>query len=328
MTKSSNKNLVIVRTGATSEHLSWAEAPEGRSFDIIALTYGDPEQLNWDCSKQDKIEYEPGAKLGALHAWLSKNSAIFEQYEYIMLIDDDIRTNHHDINRLFRYTKTLGLEISQPSLSNASYYSIAITKSHGSFLHRWTNTVEVMAPIFKSQILAKCLPSFGMNPNGGGNIEALWNQHCSHPIGFIAIIDKIKVDHIRKVGAFGSGVEGNTDHMIPHYQQRMITTLTCKHPAFHNICALTIDGSFLHIGDKEFTDLACQDFLSSGISKHPEMSSRRTFLHQDDIYRQYRNGLILDYEAINNCEPLPAYIEGLTRTSASSAFNYEELKSI
>jgi len=328
MIKNTNKNLVIVRTGKKSEHLNWAETPEGRSFDIIALTYSDPNELNWDSNKQDNIEYEPGAKLGALHTWLSKNKSIFERYEYIMLVDDDIRTNHRDINRLFSYARTISLEISQPSLSRDSYYSLAITKRHPSFLHRWTNSVEVMAPIFKSQTLKKCLATFGINPNGGGNIEPLWNQHCTHPIGFIAVIDKITVDHIRKVGAFGSGVAGNTDHMIPHYQQRIISTLTCAYPAFNNICALKADGKFLHIGDKEFVDLAAQDILASGLEHHPEMSSKGTLIHQDDIYRSYLNTLILNYEAINNCDPLPDYLDGLTRMSMLSGLTYKELNSI
>lgn len=328
MIKSTNKNLVIVRTGQESEHLNWTETPEGRSFDIIVLTYIDPEKLDWDNKKQDKIEYEPGEKLGALHAWLSNSSSIFEQYEYIMLVDDGIRTNHRDINRLFNYTKMLSLEISQPSLSPDSYYSLAITKSHRSFLHRWTNGVEALAPIFKSQTLAKCLPTFGINPNGEGNIEALWNQHCSHPIGSIAVIDKITVDQIRRAGTLGSGVAGNTNYMTPHYQQRMISTLTCACPQFNNICALKADGKFLHMGDKEFIDLAAQDVLVSGLEQHPKMSSQGTLLHRDDIYRSYINELILNYEAISNCNPLPDYLDGLGLTSTLSAFHYQELNNI
>ena len=105
--KADRTNLVIVRTGNTSSHAQWHQK-KTRNFDIVNLTYSLKHQ--YQDHYQDRIAYEEGAKNGAIFSWLHKNISVFEDYEFIMLIDDDIDTCHDDLDRLFQYAKLADFE--------------------------------------------------------------------------------------------------------------------------------------------------------------------------------------------------------------------------
>jgi len=165
------KNLVIVRAGTESQHHKWIDKTESeRNFDIVALSYGHQEDF-FIKGSHDLFHYVPGPKLKGYQDWLQTNDHIFSKYNYIALLDDDIHTSHNDLDRLFAYCQALNISLAQPALTTDSYYSLLITRQHESFLHRWTNWVEIIAPFFKAELLRKCLKTFSLNLYGGGSME-------------------------------------------------------------------------------------------------------------------------------------------------------------
>ena len=156
-TTMNKKNLLLVRSGRSSLHPAWKdERSPCRDFDIIALAYGMKED-KYPEGSHDHFYFCPGPKSSGYYSWINENRSIFEEYKYIALFDDDIYTTHTDISRIFEYCEALDISLAQPALTPDSHYSLIITRQHQSFLHRWTNFVEIMAPIFKSKILADCL---------------------------------------------------------------------------------------------------------------------------------------------------------------------------
>ena len=143
----------------------------------------------------------------------------------------------------------LDLQIAQPALTPESNYSLMITRQHKSFMHRWSNWVEICA-IFRSDILKNCLETFPLNMYGGGALENLWPRYCNPVIGSMAIIDKIPV-HTRPVGSAGSGSPSDKTQSSNIIKKLWDSNYAGSSPS-DNICGLTIEGNFLHLGEIEF----------------------------------------------------------------------------
>jgi len=321
--KTDRTNLVIVRTGSTSSHAQWHQK-KTRNFDIINLTYSLKHQ--YQVHYQDRIAYEEGAKNGAIFSWLQKNISVFDDYEFIMLIDDDIDTCHDDLDRLFQYAKLADFEICQPALDQSSFFTLAITKRHPSFLHRWTNSVEIMCPIFKSSVLKKCMPTLEMNKEGGGNIENLWNHACQRRIGGIAIIDKISVHHNRETGSQGSGTKANSP-VDPLSRQQMISLMTCSFPMWNNICALKLNGTFIHFGEHNFLQQLADNIVDMGLQHHGQPPEGMK-LNEKLVAENYLTSHARTHHASQNC-PMPAELEaGLTELKNCSKHLFTKLLNI
>jgi hypothetical protein len=149
-----------------------------------------------------------GGKWDGLHAFLSAHPGVFDMYDWIWLPDDDIATTTESINRLFDIASHHGLELAQPSLTWDSYISHFITAHNPRFHLRWTNFVEVMAPLLRSAALRRIFPSFAGRKFGMG-LDFLWSRWMPEPSFRTAIIDSVSVRHTRPVGKgnLSSGAE-------------------------------------------------------------------------------------------------------------------------
>jgi hypothetical protein len=207
------RNLVVVRAGRNSLHAGWIEGPGEANFDLLVAAYeaGAPK------GPDEFRVFLPGRKIAGYHALFQYHPEIVTRYDLIALVDDDIQATTADFNRLFEIGRKYDLDLFQPALSLDSYFSYAATLSIGKrYLLRYTNTVEMMCPVFSARCLQAALRLFGLGYETG--IDLLWTRLNDTPWLRYAIIDDVVVRHTRPVGTTktmqGFGAEETYDSQV------------------------------------------------------------------------------------------------------------------
>jgi len=88
--------------------------------------------------------------------------------------------------------------LAQPALTPDSHISHVLTLRNRSFVLRFSNFVEIMAPCFSIHFLQQAWPSFGDIQSGWG-LDSLWPRLLPDWKS-IAIVDSVAVRHTRPVG--------------------------------------------------------------------------------------------------------------------------------
>ncbi len=190
------KNLVIVRAGDESLHSQWLG--ESKEFDLFISYYGSsPDKF---ASDGEFYEVRGGGKWSSIFSLLEENPQLFD-YRNIWLPDDDLQTTVDDINKMFSTFEQYSLTIAQPSLSNDSYVAFPIVVQQLDCVLRYTNFVEIMAPIFLNSVLKAIYKRFAGLKFGWG-LDYIWS-HEEHQKNFrnVAIIDAVCVKHNRPIGS-------------------------------------------------------------------------------------------------------------------------------
>ena len=189
-------NLIISPVGDNSLHNSWMG--DDANFDLVLLYYGDNENI-----AQSYLYYTPyvytakGEKYHLLKSFIQSNLDFISNYEYIWFPDDDVSISTQNINKLFKIATQYELSISQPAMEG--YISHEITKPISNSLLRYTNFVEVLAPLFDKETLFKVYDTFNLNYSSWG-YDYLWTHLLGYPKNKIAIIDDIIMTHTKPVG--------------------------------------------------------------------------------------------------------------------------------
>ncbi|WP_162272805.1 DUF707 domain-containing protein [Nocardia lijiangensis] len=191
------RNLVVLRAGDASLHEQWLAGPVPRTWDLVVSYFGDdPHRYRTgDVLRLDR----KGPKWPALHHVLTVDLAeSIDDYDYIWLPDDDLATDTAAVNAIFEYAARYRLSLSQPALTEDSYYTHEITLVDRRFDLRYTNFVEIMAPCFRREFLLRCLPTFDATQTGWG-LDFHWPRFVPDTSS-IAIVDAVTVRHTRPVG--------------------------------------------------------------------------------------------------------------------------------
>src|SRR6185437_6182046 len=101
----------------------------------------------------------PGPKWTGLLASIRAHWDLVSGYRYIWLPDDDLRSTTGAVNRLFERCCEFELDLAQPALTRDSYFSHLITLEHRQFLLRFTNFIELMAPLGSLRQIERMLPT-------------------------------------------------------------------------------------------------------------------------------------------------------------------------
>ena len=191
-----DKYLIISPLGDKSICETWLQ--QEPNFDIVFLYYGDNINTPISYLKYTSHIYSAkGTKFALIKAFIQDNLELISQYSYIWFPDDDVRISTEEINRLFDFAKERNLSICQPSMDG--YVSHEITKPVKNSLLRYTNFVEVLAPMFNLDALLKVYETFDENYSSWG-FDYLWAHLLGYPQDKIAIIDDIVMTHTKPVG--------------------------------------------------------------------------------------------------------------------------------
>lgn len=120
-------------------------------------------------------------------------------YDYVWFPDDDIDISGPDAERLFALAHEHDLQLCQPSLSaESACTNWPVTKHVENSVVRRTNFVEIMAPLFRMDALAKCLSTFTEN-NCGWGLDFLWARILGDKD--MGVIDAVQVRHTQMWGS-------------------------------------------------------------------------------------------------------------------------------
>jgi hypothetical protein len=191
-----SKNLIISPTGKESYVKEWVKG--NVDFDLVLLCYDNDENICKDFIKYTPLVYMgKGEKYQLIKSFIVDNIDFISNYDYVWLPDDDVNISTDDINKLFKTAKNFDLWLCQPSMNG--YVSHEITKPVKNSVLRYTNFVEVLAPLFNIDVLLKLYETFDLNYSSWG-YDYLWPFLLSYPEDKIAIIDNIIMTHVRPIG--------------------------------------------------------------------------------------------------------------------------------
>lgn len=189
-------NLIISPIGDESFHHEWVKGET--NFDLVLIYYGDDEFIAESNTKYTSHVYTAkGSKYHLIKSFIESNIEFISNYAYIWIPDDDVSISTENINRLFSVADQYQLSICQPAMDG--YVSHEITKPISNSFLRYTNFVEVLAPLFSLESLLKVYKTFNLNYSSWG-YDYLWPHLLDYPQNKIAIIDDIIMTHTRPVG--------------------------------------------------------------------------------------------------------------------------------
>lgn len=191
------KNLIISAVGDDSLHKEWiAGQPD---FDLCLLYYGtNPDIAKEYASHSAYFMQARGMKYHLVKSFIDAHLAEIGQYNYIWLPDNDVSISTDQINALFKIAQEKALQLCQPAMSG--YISHPITEPNPTAVLRFTNFVEVLAPLMSLQTLLQLKNTFDLNYSGWG-YDYLWPFLLGYPKDKIAIIDAIIMRHTKPIGA-------------------------------------------------------------------------------------------------------------------------------
>jgi hypothetical protein len=190
------KNLIISPIGDDSVHLEWFKGDS--NFDAVFLYYGDNQKfIDLNLLFTPHVHKVKGVKYHLIKNYIDSNLNFITKYDYVWLPDNDVSISTNQINKLFEIAEKYKLLISQPSMDG--YVSHEITKPTPNSILRYTNFVEVLAPLFNTDTLLKVYNTFDLNFSSWG-YDFLWPYILGYPENKIAIIDDVVMTHTKPIG--------------------------------------------------------------------------------------------------------------------------------
>ncbi len=189
-----NKALIVTRIGRKSIHGNWLDGQ--REFDVAFSCYDKsiPEIIG----RGVDFEYRPGFKVIGYDGFLKNRRSLWQQYEHICLMDEDLLAETETLNRMFRLCREHDLKIAQPALSHDSHFTFGGLLQQPRWLLRYVNYIEMMCPIFRKDVLDVVAPLYGLGYESG--IDLVWcNLVAEGPRDF-AVIDSCPIRHTEPVG--------------------------------------------------------------------------------------------------------------------------------
>lgn len=191
--------LVLCRIGADHRIGGWAATPPGaRNWDLALSPYEAVPDLAR--LAPDEILPAPGGKWEAIRAIFLARPDLLEGRDLVWLPDDDVEADPATLARLFAVALREGLALSQPALTPDSVFSHFVTVRHLLTELRYTNFVELMAPLATPELLRAALPMMEGRAGAKG-MDYVWGRLAPPPRRErIAVIDAAPVSHRRPLG--------------------------------------------------------------------------------------------------------------------------------
>lgn len=240
-------HLALFRAGPQSLHPHAVARLAEQNFDYALSWFGDaPPAFSEGAVFVHNVK---GAKWPGLEQTLMAHWDQIQNYQYIWLPDDDLLCVPEQVSRLFSICQDLRLDLAQPALTPDSYYTHVSTLQHSAFQLRFTNFVEIMAPVLSTDLLSRVFHTLKGQISGFG-LDALWPRFSR--MGKVAIIDDTPVKHTRPCG--GPNYKFNkAAGLAPAHEDWLVSAGSfVETPAdFHiNFAGLLQSGDPICIGDE------------------------------------------------------------------------------
>ncbi|CAG1007336.1 hypothetical protein BURK1_03391 [Burkholderiales bacterium] len=188
------RNLIVVRAGDRSLHRRWTDDTRARSFDLLVSYYG---SIPGRYARRAEHYHEMKGPRWPVHDWLWRHErALLGRYERVAFVCDDVDATTRTWNAMFDLCDWFGLDLAQPAIDG--HAGLPITMPVAGCLLRYTNFVEVMAPVFSRRALERCGDTFGDSVSGWG-LDHVWSARLPYPEFRLAIVDGVRVRHTSRV---------------------------------------------------------------------------------------------------------------------------------
>lgn len=163
----------------------------------MGMYYG--SKVSFACESCDSLYLMQGTKWGQIDM-LSQSrdwEALLKSYSAIMFADDDLGMSTHVLNRAFEIFEEQGLQLAQPSVCrhpNSGSQQAVVHQKEGLLL-RHTAFVEIMAPIFSTNVLRGPLARALRGGHSGWGLDHIWPHLLGYPHKGIAVIDEVCMTH-------------------------------------------------------------------------------------------------------------------------------------
>ena len=247
-----HSNLVVVRSKDPEKVYSWIT--QDRNWDLMILDY----------SSGGVVDFINATIIRQPNASLRKFDGIYAavqcEYDYYLLIDDDLELIHGDIADAFDIAKQEDFWICQPSLTADSACSWSIVYSLPSLKFRDVAFVEVMMPILSRNAFLELREKFLEVPIGLG-LDIYWSALALKNRKKLGIIDKVAFRHARPPGS-GDIYEGHGKGLAEQSMMKFLDTNNLKFEV-----SMKILGGELGNGQRDFNKItlaALRDMFELG----------------------------------------------------------------
>ena len=205
--------LVIIPAGKEPEYAKWSELHTDYNFDMCILDYEfHSRKLTDHNSLAAKYVYAArGLKFKLIKRFFEDNPKVSYEYDYVMIMDDDIITTPKELRKFFHIMRTEKFDLAQPALGKGSSYFYPSTLRVEDARYHYTNSVEIMMPCFSRNTWEPTLKELLDMPGSGYGfgLEGFWEKQF-HKVagesifgGKIGIIDDVNFYHLRPLGDGG-----------------------------------------------------------------------------------------------------------------------------
>ena len=165
-------------------HNMWVSTGQQRSFDVFLCYFGNMKE----CPYTDHVDYvvkRKGTKFPNLAQCYTENAELFNSYDAIWIVDDDMMIGPRQIDRLFDIHMREQMSLSQPSFDRRSFtnHDMLYQNTERSEPVRLTNFVENSLAVFSKEAFQICLHTF-FHPRAvsGWGMDAVWSKLLGNPI--------------------------------------------------------------------------------------------------------------------------------------------------
>jgi hypothetical protein len=191
----SRKRLVWVQAGPRFSTTRWFCSNAPRTWDLMC---------NWHTLAGLDLRHgeihlrQSGTKFTAIYNVLCHDPDLFERYDQILFLDDDLTIVHADIDALFDVAVQDGLDIFQASLLPGSFCVWPDLFRRSNTGARRTTGVEIMMPGFTRRALFDSAALFGRSVSGFG-LDFAISERLRQRGGVCGVVDAVSVGHYVKI---------------------------------------------------------------------------------------------------------------------------------
>ena len=185
--ESGSKYLVFTSAGDNAKLHHWLKG--SRNFDLWVSYYGDEKNRYKDQS--DFYMAKKGGKFPGLFYVYQHWKSILDNYQAILVLDDDVIIDGSAFSRLFEIREQYDLWLLQPAFNPIGKISHRITREKLFTFLRYTNFVEVTCPLFRKDKLDAFMELYDPVLVGYGIDYWYIDSLASEIKGKVAVVDAV-----------------------------------------------------------------------------------------------------------------------------------------